>query len=92
MIVYSRQLTTNVSAFGGGLDCLQVIMPIHSDSGDTHGKYVIGGNFMNPNKLTKKSMEAVQLAQDVSLYYQNGFAEPLKFLLAEWWEKRQHRR
>ena len=28
---------------------------------------------MNPNKYTKKSLEAVQSAQDISVSYQNNF-------------------
>lgn len=37
---------------------------------------------MNPNKLTQKSIEAVQAAQDVSLSYQNNCVEQMHLLYA----------
>ena len=37
---------------------------------------------MNPNKLTQKSVEAVQSAQDVSLSYQNNCVEQMHLLYA----------
>ncbi|MCH5207966.1 MAG: ATP-dependent chaperone ClpB [Oscillospiraceae bacterium] len=37
---------------------------------------------MNPNKMTKKSMEAVQEAQDISVSYQNNCVEQMHLLYA----------
>ena len=37
---------------------------------------------MNPNKLTQKSIEAVQAAQDISLSYQNNCVEQMHLLYA----------
>ncbi len=37
---------------------------------------------MNPNKLTKKSIEAVQSAQDISVSYQNNCVEQMHLLYA----------
>ena len=37
---------------------------------------------MNPNKMTKKSMEAVQDAQDISVSYQNNCVEQMHLLYA----------
>lgn len=41
-----------------------------------------GENYMNANKLTQKSMEAVQTAQDVSVSYQNNCVEQMHLLYA----------
>ena len=37
---------------------------------------------MNPNKYTKKSLEAVQSAQDISVSYQNNCVEQEHLLYA----------
>ena len=37
---------------------------------------------MNPNKYTKKSLEAVQAAQDISVSYQNNCVEQEHLLYA----------
>ena len=37
---------------------------------------------MNPNKLTQKSIEAVQSAQDISVSYQNNCVEQMHLLYA----------